>query len=411
MNAFSYSIGMHALAFLAKCIAPFNSKLKLGILGRKNTFSNLESWRQTVSHTEQIIWFHCASLGEFEQGRPVIEELKRSIPELKIALTFFSPSGYEIRKNYSQADWVGYLPFDTPRNAKKFVEILNPNAAAFVKYEFWANYFFELKSKQIPLVSFSCIFQPNQRFFKRKNGFWNEVLSCVKYFFVQNVESGKLLSSIELTNFEITGDTRFDRVVEIAQNHKQLPWLESFKSSHELLVIGSSYLEEEKWALTWLESDPNIRICIVPHDVDNARILATCTLFKNHSIERYSRLTHSVESRVIVVDEIGMLSSIYAYADFVIIGGGFHKGIHNTLEAAVYDVPLFFGPKYQKFQEAKDLIEIGAASAGNSFEEMRNFFSKFTSDKKSSGGKKFVKGNTGASKKISNYLLGLVQKK
>jgi len=411
MKAWGYSLGMHVLAGTAQLLSVFQTKLKLGIDGRKHTYQTLKAWRDSLSSEDAVVWFHCASLGEFEQGRPVIEEMKRLAPEVKIALTFFSPSGYEIRKNYAQADWVGYLPFDTPKHARDFIDILKPQAAAFVKYEFWANYYFELKRRLIPLVHFSTIFQPHQRFFKTGDTFWKSVLSCVKFYFVQDEQSANLLASIGIHNAEVVGDTRFDRVTEIAAQAKLLAWLTEFKATHPLLVIGSSYSEEEHWALSWLENEPNLRVCVVPHDVDDSRIAQSMKRFEKHSPIRFSELENDANSRVLIVDKIGMLSSIYSQADFVIIGGGFHKGIHNTLEAAVYDVPLFFGPKFQKFNEAHELLAAGAAGTGSTAEEMQTFFQTFAHEKCTSGGKNYVLARTGASKKICQYLLPFVQKK
>lgn len=411
MKAWGYSLGMHVLAGAAKLLSVFQPKLKLGIDGRKQTYHSLKKWRESLTSANSVLWFHCASLGEFEQGRPIIEEIKRQAPEVKIALTFFSPSGYEIRKNYAMADWVGYLPFDTPSRAHHFIEALKPQAAAFVKYEFWANYYFELKRCDIPLIHFSTIFQPQQRFFKGNDTFWKRVLQSVSYFFVQDEQSGRLLESVGIQNFEVVGDTRFDRVAEIAALAKPLEWLTAFKANHPLLVIGSSYSEEEMWAIKWMEREPNLRVCVVPHDVDESRIEQSMKRFEKHEPIRFSELTNPLNSRVLIVDKIGMLSSIYSQADFVIIGGGFHKGIHNTLEAAVYDVPLFFGPKHQKFKEALELLSIEAAGTGTTAEEMITYFETSKKESASSGGKNYVMNHTGASKKISQYLLPFLQKK
>ncbi|RZJ97942.1 MAG: 3-deoxy-D-manno-octulosonic acid transferase, partial [Flavobacterium sp.] len=332
---------------------------------------------EKVNPAGENIWFHFASLGEFEQGRPVLEKLRQLHPQKKIIITFFSPSGYEIRKNYSLADAIFYLPLDTKKNAKRFIEIVNPEMAIFTKYEFWYYYFNELKRKEIPLYIISGIFRKEQIFFKRYGGFYRNILKCVSHFFVQNEESTLLLKSININNTTISGDTRFDRVYENAKNPKHIPEIDFFCGDSPILICGSTWPDDEKLIAELPAKYPDWKFIIAPHEVHESHIQIIESLFPE--TVRFSELKskRTTDSSILIIDNIGMLSALYQYGRFAYIGGGFGAGIHNTLEAAAFGLPVIFGPKFSKFQEAKDLIEIGAAKSISSADELIASFDYF----------------------------------
>jgi 3-deoxy-D-manno-octulosonic-acid transferase len=362
-----YNIGIKLYKLFIILAAPFNTKAKQWLSGRNDVWQKLEEWRK--ANDGAIIWLHAASLGEFEQGRPLIEKIKSNFPQKKIVLTFFSPSGYEVRKNYSGADLILYLPLDTPQNAAKWMDILKPEKVFFVKYEYWANYFFEIKKKNIPLFVVSGIFREEQRFFKGSE-FWQSVLKCVHFFFLQNEKSGNLLSSIGLSNYAVCGDTRFDRVVDIKQKSKEIELAKNFVSSGITIVAGSSYREEEGVLHRLMSEYHDLRLIIAPHYIDEGRITEITRMFEKYGATRFSEGSVREDSRVLVIDNMGMLSSLYRYGQIAVIGGGFGKGIHNTLEAAVYGMPVVFGKKHEKFDEAVQLVKVGAALAAKDREEM-----------------------------------------
>ncbi|WP_370633679.1 3-deoxy-D-manno-octulosonic acid transferase [Pedobacter sp. Leaf250] len=361
---------------------------------------------QTIDSQQKHVWFHFASLGEFEQGRPVLEKLKALHPSKKIVVTFFSPSGYEIRKNYALAD-VFYLPIDTLSNAKRFIDLINPEMAIFTKYEFWHFYFKELKSRDIPLYIISGIFRPSQAFFKWYGSFYRNILKSVTYFFVQNEESKALLNSINLTNATISGDTRFDRVYENAQKPKQLLDIEQFLGDSPTLVCGSTWPEDEKLLSNLPEQYPNWKFIIVPHEIHESHIESIEKQFSTGSL-RFSMLdsqTQSATYQTLIIDNIGMLSSLYQYGKVAYIGGGFGAGIHNTLEAAAFGLPVIFGVKYDKFQEAKDLIAIGAAKCiSNTIELLAAFEDFSTNENASIRAKKYVEEKKGATDQILSMI-------
>ncbi|MET0573646.1 MAG: glycosyltransferase N-terminal domain-containing protein [Pedobacter agri] len=352
----------------------FNTKARLFIQGRKDLFEKIE---KRISKTDKPIWFHFASLGEFEQGRPVLEALKSAQQEKKIIVTFFSPSGYEIRKNYTLAE-VFYLPIDSAFNARRFLDIVNPEMAIFTKYEFWHFYFQGLKDRNIPLYVISGIFRPGQAFFKWYGGFYRDILKSVTYFFVQNKESEDLLKSVGLDNVTINGDTRFDRVYENAQTPKRLAEIEKFIDGSPTLICGSTWPEDEILLSVLPGKYPDWKFIIAPHEIHERHIENIEKLFAT-GIIRFSVLgkqapESNLHPSVLIIDNIGMLSSLYQYGKVAYIGGGFGAGIHNTLEAAAFGKAVIFGPKYDKFQEAKDLIAIGAAkSIANSAELIEAF--------------------------------------
>ncbi|RKD92591.1 3-deoxy-D-manno-octulosonic acid transferase [Mangrovibacterium diazotrophicum] len=360
MNAL-YQLGIYFYRLAAAVASLFNEKARYFHRGQKQVFGYL---KQNFPVDFKVVWVHCASLGEFEQGRPLIEAIKKQHPQYKILLTFFSPSGYEIRKNYDQADFVCYLPVDTTGNVRRFLDLVNPQMAFFVKYEFWKNYMEELSSRNIPLFLVSAIFRPEQLFFKSgaRANWYRNVLKSVAHFFVQNKQSAELLSKFGFTNYTITGDTRFDRVAEIAANRKDLPIVEQFKGDSQLLVVGSSWQPDEELLVAYLEQNPNVKMVFAPHEVKETNVKRLIGLVPVQSV-RYTQAekTDLATARVLIVDCIGVLSSIYRYADVAYIGGGFGVGIHNTLEAAIYNVPVLFGPIYLRFQEAVELVRRGLA--------------------------------------------------
>lgn len=393
-----YNISIRLYKLLVILSSPFHLKAKQWLNGRKHVWETLEAWGK--ANEGNVIWVHAASLGEFEQGRPLIEKIKSDYPKKKIVLTFFSPSGYEVRKNYSGADLILYLPLDTPRNAAKWVELLKPEKVFFIKYEYWANYFFEIKKENIPLYIISGIFREDQRFFKGSS-FWRGVLECVHFFFLQNEKSGKLLSSIGLNNYEVCGDTRYDRVVDIRQKSKDIELAKNFASNGITVVAGSSYREEESVLLCLMNEISDLKLIIAPHYIDEGRISEIIRFFEKYAPTRFSEGTLREGSRVLVIDNMGMLSSLYRYGQIAVIGGGFGKGIHNTLEAAVYGMPVVFGKKYEKFDEAVQLVSTRAALAAKDELEMQEHLKNLIQSEKKrvemgQRADELVKSNTGA---------------
>jgi len=377
--------------------------------GRKNIFDRLRAELQ--SQDSKIIWFHCSSLGEFEQGRPVIEKLKSQNPGLKFLLTFFSPSGYEIRKDYKGVDWVFYLPLDSKKNAKTFFDIVNLALAVFVKYDYWYYYLNECKKRKIPLLLISGIFRKEQPFFKWYGNLHRSMLNCFTHFFVQDKESLQLLQSININNATVAGDTRFDRVSEIAENFTPIEAIEKFCSGLPVLVAGSTWSEDEKLIKDATANFPNLKIIIAPHEIHKEHIDQLKSFFPDAVL--YSQLRvqspEAIISDHLIIDNIGMLSKLYHYSTIAYVGGGFNKGIHNTIEAAVYGNPVLFGPNYKKFKEAIGLIENGGGICITSSNELSTILQKFLSDKtalelSSNNSFDFVKQNKGATEKILHYI-------
>ena len=398
-----YILGIRIYSLIISIFSLFNTKAKLFIDGRKDIFEQI---KLRINPEDQPVWFHFASLGEFEQGRPVLEALKNRYPAKKIVVTFFSPSGYEIRKNYALAD-VFYLPIDTAKNARLFVDLVNPEIAIFTKYEFWHFYFKELKSRDIPLYVISGIFRPQQAFFKWYGGFYRQILKAVTYFFVQNEQSKTLLHSIGLNNAALSGDTRFDRVYENAQNPKKLDIVETFIKASPTIICGSTWPEDEKLLVSLCKENPKWKFIIAPHEIHESHLESIEKQFSGNNI-RFSALNSQPadkDAQILIIDNIGMLSSLYQYGKVAYIGGGFGAGIHNTLEAAAFGLPVVFGPKYAKFQEAKDLITIGAAKSISSAEELINAFQILSkSEIASAAAKKYVEDKKGATKQILSLI-------
>lgn len=401
---FLYELSIYGYVFVIRIVALFNTKAKLWVEGRRGLLQKIQLDFQ--SSVAPKVWFHAASLGEFEQGRPVIEAFKAIYPEYEIILTFFSPSGYEVRKNYTGADYIYYLPADTERNAKRFLEIVNPRAVFFIKYEFWRNYFEAIRNKSIPLISFSTIFRADQIYFKRK-GFNRDTLYLIDYFFVQNKLSGELLEGIGLSNWKKVGDTRFDRVLALRNNLQQFEIIERFKGTSKVMVVGSAWKEDIATLLP-LINDSDLKFIIAPHEINTDEI----TSYRNSIVEKSAVFsepeTICKETKVVFVDSIGLLTSLYQYADYAFVGGAFRTGLHNTLEPATFGVPIFFGPIYDKFQEAVDLIERLGAFSVNSSEDLQSLMERFSND--SSFYKKtceitanYVSENVGATTQIIDY--------
>ena len=415
MSAILYNLSIYFYQCIIWLVSPFNQKAKLWIEGRRFDVRDLMS----ENIKSETAWFHCASLGEFEQGRPVIEEFRETFPNYRIVLTFFSPSGYEVRKNYLGADLICYLPSDTPSNAKDFIEKIDPSIAFFVKYEFWYNYLRILHEKQITVISFSTIFRPNQIFFKWYGGFYRNILRYFNHIFVQNIESLNLLQSIGIQNITIGGDTRFDRVKQIADARKSLPIIEQFKDGKPLLIIGSCWQEDFAVIAPFLNNfTKDLKVIIAPHEIHEVEIEGWKKQLKEHSV-KYSEIStntffanpQSQSPNILIIDNIGMLSSLYQYADFAWIGGSYGKGLHNILEAATFGLPIFFGNKnYHKFKEALDLEKLMGAKSINDTAEFALDFHKLYSDielrnQKSTIIKKYVAENLGGTDKIIKYVV------
>ena len=402
-----YNLGILIYVLTASLLSPFNSKARLWTKGRKGWEAAL---RKKIAPGKTNIWIHCASLGEFEQGRPLIEAIKKASPEYKIVLTFFSPSGYEVRKNYSVADHVCYLPADTPWNARKFISLINPAAVIFVKYEFWDNYTSVLGRNGIPLYLISGIFRENQHFFRWYGGFFRKILFRFRYIFVQDNKSMDLLKKIGLKNVTVAGDTRFDRVVEIADSAKSIPQIERFKGEEKLFLAGSSWHQDEEIIARYINMNPKrMKWVLAPHEIDKPNIDRLEKLF-TCEVARYSGFSDkSADARVLIIDNIGMLSSAYRYASIAEIGGGFGKGIHNILEAACWGIPVLFGPNHKKFREAVELLSVNGAKSFAGLEEFSEIIEFWLTDKNeylksAEKASLYVKDNAGATAKILSKL-------
>jgi len=406
---FLYNITVYIAIFFLKIVAFFNKKIHFFIKGRKDVFVTLE---ENFNPNDNIIWFHCASLGEFEQGRPIIEKCKKEYKEYKILVTFFSPSGFEIRKNYAAADLVTYLPLDTRRNVKKFLELANPKIAIFVKYEFWPNLLKQLKNNGVKTILISGIFRKDQSFFKKYGGWMKKSLFSFDHFFVQNRSSETLLNKIGLTNVTISGDTRFDRVFEITQQDNKLGFIEKFTDDKVTLIAGSTWPKDEELLVSYIncESEPNQKFIIAPHNINpndiaklKRSILKEVVLFSELNSNNLSNY------QVLIIDTIGLLSKIYNYADIAYVGGGFGSGIHNILEPATFAVPIIIGPNYHKFKEAKDLVKLGACKVITNNAELSTTLNELIANpdnRKSNGNlsRNYILDNVGSTNIIFDYL-------
>ena len=404
---YSSAIGCYATA--VRIASPLNVKARQMSIGWKK-------WEQhfpkDILVNSKVAWFHASSLGEFEQARPVIETFRDRHPDYKICLTFFSPSGYEIRKDYAKADIVCYLPPDTRRNAKRLITMMHPDIAFFVKYDFWFNYLHQLHIRNIPTFIFSAIFRKSQYFFKSYGRWFARQLNCYNHLFIQNDESLDLLHSIGIEHCSIAGDTRFDRVNDIASHAKSFPIVEEFigDAPVKVLMAGSSWESDEENIKQFVDSySKPLKLILAPHMIGENHLKEIERLFGEANCIRYSKINESnkpTEShKVLIIDNIGMLSSLYRYATIAYIGGGFGKGIHNILEAAVFGCPVCFGPNYKKFQEANDLIRLGGAKSYSSTSELNKILQEWLDDDTSyniarTACKNYMNENLGATKKI-----------
>ena len=398
-----YNIVIYFVLWGIAIASLFSKKVKKMWRGEREAFNIL---RQRVDPDAKYVWFHAASLGEFEQGRPLIERIRAEHPEYKILLTFFSPSGYEVRKNYTGADIICYMPIDTRLNAIRFLRLVRPVMAFFIKYEFWYNYLHILKHRNIPTYSVSSIFRPEQIFFKWYGGQYNKVLKCFTRFFVQNEESRRLLASIGISCVDVVGDTRFDRVLQIKQASKQLPIVEAFKQGGKVFVAGSSWQPDEDIFIPYFNEHTDWKLIIAPHVIGEDHLAQIMSKLKRKAV-RYTQTTADdvADYDVLIIDCFGLLSSIYHYGEVAYVGGGFGVGIHNVLEAAVWGVPVFFGPNNKRFQEAQGLLRSGGGIEISSYADFDAKMSELSSsaDVLSRSGKaaeEYVASLAGASQKI-----------
>ena len=400
-----YNIGLYIYQLAIFIASFFNEKARKLRDGQSEAFAIL---KEKAGIDKKYIWFHAASLGEFEQGRPVIEKLKQIDPETKILLTFFSPSGYEIRKSYAGADIICYLPLDTVTNVSRFLNSVKISKAIFIKYEFWPNYLKALKANKIPFYSISAIFRPDQVFFKWYGSWYRNLLKSFNHIFVQDDNSLNLLENHGFKNATTAGDTRFDRVADLAKQTKTIALVEAFiKGAKKVIVAGSSWPKDEELLVEYLKKHSDIKLILFPHEIHESHITGIIKLTDNN----YIRFTEANEQNMtkancLIVDTIGILSTVYQYASVAYIGGGFGVGIHNTLEAAVWNIPVVFGPNYQKFREAKELIAKGGAFTISDYNELEKSLDTLLIDK--NAGKiagEYVKMNTGATDLIIKEIL------
>lgn len=405
-----YTIFIHIYSFAIHVASLFNTKARLWVSGRKDI---LEKIAADFSHPKSIsknftVWIHCASLGEFEQGRPVIEKLKNTRKDIKIVLTFFSPSGYEVRKNYKEADYIYYLPADITANASTFVSLIKPDVAIFVKYEFWFNYLSELEKQHIPTYLICGIFRKQQHFFKGYGLWFRKHLSAFTHFYLQDETSERLLHSIGYKNTTIAGDTRFDRVMEIASQAKPNDIAEKFSSNKKTIVAGSTWQEDIMVLSQFQFKEEGYKLIVAPHEVSETNIQSVIKQFENLRVVRYSKANNIQEADILIIDNIGMLSSLYRYGCIAYIGGGFGKGIHNILEAATFGLPVIFGTNYHKFNEAKELIGKGGAFSIASADDLKKILAKLSDSNSLQAAsvisKDYVNTRTGATDKILNSI-------
>lgn len=409
-----YNLGIFLYAYTIRFIAPYHRKAELLVNGHKSVFDKL---RKEIDPQSKYIWIHAASLGEFEQGRPIIENIKKNHPEYKILLTFFSPSGYEIRKDYALADVVSYLPFDKSRNVKRFLDIVKPYKAIFIKYEFWFNYIGQLHKRNIPVYMVSAIFRPTQLFFRWYGGSSRNILRQYTTICVQDEYSKTLLASIGIEkNVAVCGDTRFDRVLDINSEAKILPTVDSFTRSSngekiKTLVAGSSWPKDEEIFIQYFNKNKNLKLIVAPHEIHESHLSKIESLLERP----FARLSNVAMENVsqydcLIIDSFGLLSSVYRYGEVAYIGGGFGIGIHNVLEAAVYGMPVIFGPNFKKFREARELIECGGAYCIHDYDTFISLMDEFMNypemlQSSSNAAGDYVKNNAGVVSKI----MGIIQ--
>ncbi len=415
-----YNTGIRLYTLGVKAAALFSRKVKIMISGQHKTKNTLRQCCQQLGIDGFDVWFHASSLGEFEQARPLIERLRREQPGLKLLLTFFSPSGYEVRKHYDQVDCVAYLPLDTPHRVRRFLRVANPKMAIFVKYEFWGNYLQQLHKRGVPTYIIDSIFRPSQIFFKPWGGMFRNILQCFDHVFVQDEVSRCLLSDINLTNVSVAGDTRFDRVTDIMRTTVQYPIVERWikkagsKGSQHVLIAGSSWPPDEECYLDYVLAHPRLLTIVAPHEFNENRLSKLLSAAPGRSMlysdaEKAGHIPDNVQ--VLIIDSFGKLSSLYRYGTIALIGGGFGAGIHNLNEAAVYNMPVLFGPNHQKFKEATDLINAGGAFEFSSPQQLHQTLDRLLDtaardayDKAANAAGKYIRENLGATDKIYNFI-------
>lgn len=403
-----YDIGILIYSLLIKIASLKVKKAQLWCDGRRDIFARL---RAAISPTDRVIWVHVASLGEFEQGRPLVEKIRADHPEYKILITFFSPSGYEVRKNYEGADYIFYLPIDTSSNAREFLDIVNPEIAIFVKYEYWLNLLFELRRRSIRSYIVSAIFRNNSIFFKWWGFMWRNALRSFDTIFVQDENSQRLLNKIGFENITVAGDTRFDRVAELAQSVKSIPAVEGFCGGDDVLVAGSTWQPDEQILQTLANRHPDVKIILAPHEIDEEHIAQIKSLFGERAI-CYTDLVDGGSydgKQILILNTMGMLSSLYQYGRWGYIGGGFGVGIHNTLEAATFGLPIAFGPNYLRFKEAVDMVELGVCQPIANGDELDAWFTELLTNRdlcqrKSDAAIDYTKRMCGATKIITESI-------
>jgi 3-deoxy-D-manno-octulosonic-acid transferase len=412
---FFYNISIYFYVFLIHISALFNEKARKWIEGRKNIIERIREDlnKETGKPGQKFIWFHCASLGEFEQGRPIIESIKKKLPDHKIFLTFFSPSGFEIRKNYEGADYIYYLPIDTRSNAAKFIGLVQPRMVIFIKYEYWYNYLEELTTRKIPVYIASAIFRPGQHFFQCYGGWFREQLKKITGFFVQDTESEVLLHSIGITSVSVTGDTRFDRVYDIARQDRPFPVISSFCRDAKVIVAGSTWEEDEELLFPLINTNyKGLKFILAPHETHAARIDSLVRRLNKPCI-KYSEATDDtvLNAKILLIDSIGILAYLYKFATLAYVGGGFGAGIHNILEAAAFGIPVVFGPRYAKFREAGDLIRSEGAFSVKDEQTFLSTVNKLIEDqglleRSGQACRQYVRMNEGATDKIIRQIYG-----
>lgn len=405
-----YNIGILVYVRCIALVSGWYPKARLWCEGRRNLFERMSA---AIGSDDRIVWVHAASLGEFEQGRPVIEKIRELYPQYRILLTFFSPSGYEIRKNYSGADYVFYLPADRPAEVRRFLDIVHPEIAIFVKYEFWLNMLAELRRRQVRTYIISAIFRRGSVFFKPYGSLWRKALQSFDTLFVQNPESAELLAEIGIHNVVVAGDTRFDRVAQIARQAGKIDLIDRFRGTERIFIAGSTWQPDEEILLPLINDNPSVKFIIAPHEMDEQRIQHICDNVKGGAV-RYTKctpLTSFGSKQVLILDTVGLLASAYGYASWGYIGGGFGVGIHNTLEAAAFGLPIAFGPNYGRFKEACDLVSLGAAISVADSKELSRWFAPLRDNEAYLGkvsriAKEYTVNNQGATEKILTIIFG-----
>jgi 3-deoxy-D-manno-octulosonic-acid transferase len=403
-----YRVAILAYGAAIHIAALFNYKARLFVDGRKDLLARMRE--ALAPDNNKRIWMHCASLGEFEQGRPVFEALRQRYPQYTFIITFFSPSGYEVRKDYAGADHVFYLPMDSQANADAFLDIVRPSLCIFVKYEFWYYYLHNIAGRKIPAISISAIFHHDQGFFKWYGGLQRHMLKCFTHIFVQDETSLDLLNHIKIKSVSVSGDTRFDRVIDAAQKSIVLPEAEAFTKGYKIIVAGSTWSNDELFLTNVLPQLPkNWKIILVPHEVNNEHIIDIESLFEEDIVRWSAKESKSTDKRVLLVDSVGVLVHLYRYADVAWIGGGFGKdGVHNVLEAAVYGKPCFYGPVFQQFREAMELIDAGGAfctkDPADFVQSLLEMEDEVRYSQHATAARDYVYANGGATKIVANYI-------